>query len=87
MSPPTCSSKGRIYDSVFLASTYRLSAVPQTIFNERGLALVALAWPWAVALKLARYTKQDPVDCALVLRFGVVQRDSDIRYMLPGLEQ
>ena len=54
MSPPTCSPKGRIYDSVFLASTYRLSAVPQTIFNERGLALVALPWPWAVTLKLAR---------------------------------
>ena len=83
--PPTCSPKGRIYDPIFLASTYRLSAAPQTIFNERGLALVAVSWPWAVALKLARYTKQDPVDCAAVLRLGVVQRG--IRWTLPGLEQ
>ena len=83
--PPTCSQKGRTYDPIFLASTYHQSAVPQTIFNERGLALVAVPWPWAIALKLARYTKQDPVDCAAVLRLGLVQRG--IRWTLAGLEQ
>ena len=83
--PPTCSQKGRTYDPIFLASTYSGSAVPQTIFNGRGLALVAVPWPWAVALKLARYTKQDPVDRAAVLRLGLVQRG--IRWTLAGLEQ
>ena len=83
--PPTCSQRGHIFDPIFLASTYRRSAVPQTIFNERGLALVAVPWPWAIALKLARYTKQDPVDCAAVLRLGVMQRG--IHWTLAGLEQ
>jgi len=59
--------------------------VPQTIFSERGLALVAVPWPWAIALKLVRYAKQDPTDCAAVLRLGVAQRG--IRWTLAGLEQ
>ena len=82
--PPTCSPKGRIYDPIFLASMYHRSAVPQMIFNEGGIALFAVPWPWAVSLKLARYTKQDPVDCAAVLRLGVVHRG--IRWTLAGLE-
>ncbi|KAH9056312.1 hypothetical protein EDB87DRAFT_1676114 [Lactarius vividus] len=61
------------------------NSVPQTIFNERGLALVAVPWPWAIALKLVRYAKKDPVDCAAVLRLGFAQRG--IRWTLAGLEQ
>ena len=57
---------------VFYASTQK-NAVPQTIFNERGLALVAVPWPWAVALKLGGHAKQDPTDRAAVLRPGVAQ--------------
>ena len=75
---PTYSTKGHIYHPIFLASTYRRSAVPQAIFNERHLALVVVLWlqrPQAVALKLACYTKQDLVDCASMLHLGVVQRD------------
>ena len=48
--------------------------MPQTIFSERGLALIAVPWPWAIALKLVRHAKQDPTDCAAVLRLGVAQR-------------
>jgi len=59
--------------------------VPQTIFDERGLALVAVPWPWAIALKLVRYAKEDPTDCAAVLRLGFAQ--GDIHRTLAGLEQ
>ena len=33
-----------------------------------------MPWPWAVALKLVRYAKKDPEDCAAVLRLGAFQR-------------
>jgi hypothetical protein len=79
------SQQGRTYDPVFFASTREQNAVPQTIFNERGLALVGVPWPWAFALKLARYTKQDPTDCAAVLRLGAAQRG--IRWTLAGVER
>jgi hypothetical protein len=59
--------------------------VPQTIFNERGLALVAVPWPWAMALKLVRYAKKDPEDCAAILRLGSSQRG--FRWTVPGLER
>ena len=32
-------------------------------FNQCGLTYVTVPWLWVVALKLMRYTKQDPVDC------------------------
>jgi hypothetical protein len=80
-----CSQQGRTYDPIFYASTQRQNAEPQTIFSQRGLALVAVPWPWAIALKLVRYAKQDPIDCAAVLRLGVAQRG--IRWTLAGLEQ
>jgi len=59
--------------------------VLQTTFNERGLSLVTVPWPWAIALKLVCYVKQDPTDCAVVLRLGVAQRS--IWWTLAGLEQ
>jgi hypothetical protein len=59
--------------------------VPQTIFNERGLALIAVPWPWAIALKLVRYAKKDPEDCAAILRMGYSQRG--IRWTVSGLEK
>jgi hypothetical protein len=39
--------------------------------SQHGLALVAVPWPWVIVLKLVRYTKQDPVDCAVALRLHV----------------
>jgi len=82
---PHCSQQGRTYDPVFCASTHHQNSVPQTIFSERGLALVAVPWPWAIALKLVRYAKEDPTDCAAVLRLGVAQ--GGIRWTLASLEQ
>jgi len=73
------------YDPIFDASTQNQNAVGQTTFYERGLALIAVPWPWATALKLMRHTKQDTTDWAAVLRLGVVQRT--IRWTLAGLEQ
>jgi hypothetical protein len=81
----SCSQQERTYDPIFYASTQPQNAEPQTIFSQRGLALVAVPWPWAIALKLVRYMKQDPSDCAAVLRLGVAQRG--IRWTLAGLEQ
>jgi len=40
---------------------------------------------WAIALKLVRYAKQDPTDCAVVLRLGIAQ--GGIRWTLARLEQ
>jgi hypothetical protein len=42
-------------------------------------------WPWAVALKLVRYLKQDPTDCAAVLRLGSAQRG--FRWTVDALEK
>ena len=61
------------------------NAVPQTVFNERGLALVAVPRPWVIALKLVRYAKQDPTNCPVVIRLGVAQRT--ICWTLAGLER
>ena len=46
---------------------YYGSTALQMIFNEHGLALIAVLWLWAVVLKLIYYVKQDPVDYAVVL--------------------
>ncbi|KAI9451245.1 hypothetical protein F5148DRAFT_1240066 [Russula earlei] len=83
--PLAVDQQGRTYDPIFYASTRDQNAVPQTIFDERGLALVAVPWPWAMALKLVRYEKKDPEDCAAVLRLGFSQRG--IRWTIAGLEQ
>jgi len=75
----------RTYDPIFYAATRPQNAEPQTIFNGRGLALVAVPWPWAMALKLVRYEKKDPDDCAAIIRLGFAQRG--IRWTVAGLEQ
>jgi hypothetical protein len=80
-----CSKQGRTYDPVFYDSLRQHNVGPQTIFDSQGLALVAVPWPWAMALKLIRYEKQDPADCAAVLRLGVAQHG--IRWTCEGIEQ
>ncbi|KAH9974907.1 hypothetical protein BGW80DRAFT_1457865 [Lactifluus volemus] len=76
---------GQMYDPIYTASIRENNAAPQTIFNERGLRLVAVPWPWAVALKLVRYEKNDPPDCAAVLRLGFKERG--ICWTLQSMEQ
>ena len=44
-----------------------------------------MPWPWALALKLVRYAKKDPEDCAAILRLGYSQRG--IRWTVDGLEK
>jgi hypothetical protein len=68
------SQQCRRYDPIFYDATQTKNTAALTIFSERGLALVAVPWPWAVALKLVRYAKKDPEDCAAVLRLGAFQR-------------
>jgi hypothetical protein len=46
----------------------------EMFFSQRGLALVAVPWYWGVALKVARYSKDDPDDCAAILHFARLQR-------------
>ncbi|KAF8495975.1 hypothetical protein F5888DRAFT_1615178 [Russula emetica] len=72
--PLAVDQKGQRYDPIFYDATQQQNAAALSIFNERGLALVAVPWPWAVALKLVRYAKKDPVDCGAVLRLGSLQR-------------
>jgi len=79
------SPQGRTYDPIFHAATRPQNAEPQTIFSARGLALVAVPWPWAMALKLVRYEKKDPDDCVAIIRLGFAQRG--IRWTVAGLEQ
>jgi hypothetical protein len=83
--PWALDQQSRTYDPIYHESTLQQNAAAQTIFNERGLALVAVPWPWAIALKLVRYAKKDPEDCAAVLRLGACQRG--IRWTVSGLEQ
>jgi len=59
--------------------------MPQTIFSEWGLALIAVLWPWAIALKLVCYMKQDLTNCATVLCLSIAQHS--IRWTLAGLKQ
>lgn len=72
--PLALDQQGHKFDPIFYDATQKQNATALTIFNEPGLALVAVPWPWAVALKLVRYAKKDPEDCGAVLRLGSFQR-------------
>jgi hypothetical protein len=72
--PWALDQQGSKYDPIFFDAIQQQSSAPLTIFSERGLAIVAVPWPWAVALKLVRYAKKDPDDCGAVLRLGSLQR-------------
>lgn len=50
-----------------------------TIFQAHGLHLIAVPWMWAIALKLVRYQKNDPMDVAAIIRMAMRR--------LPHLEQ
>jgi len=77
--------QGRSYDPIFYTATWPQNAEPQTIFNGRGLALVAMPWPWSMRLKLVRYEKKDPDDCPATICLGFAQRC--IRWTVASLEQ
>jgi hypothetical protein len=58
----------------------------EMFFSERGLALVAVPWYWGVALKVARYSKNDPDDCAAILHFARLQHGMHRQLAVPDLE-
>jgi hypothetical protein len=59
----------------------------EMLFSERGLALVAVPWYWGVALKVVRYSKNDPEDCAALLRLARLQRAMHRQWAVPDLER
>jgi hypothetical protein len=59
---------------------------PEILFSKRGLALVAVPWYWGVALKVARYSKNDPDDCAALLRHVRLQRGMHSQWAVADLE-
>jgi hypothetical protein len=63
------------------------SVKAQILFSERGLALVAVPWYWGVALKVARYSKNDPDDCAAILHFARLQRGMQRQWVVADLER
>ncbi|KAI0027190.1 hypothetical protein K488DRAFT_91179 [Vararia minispora EC-137] len=40
----------------------------RTLFSAPGLRLIAITWPWALALKLARYAAADAADARAIVR-------------------
>ncbi|KAL6306571.1 hypothetical protein BKA93DRAFT_816389 [Sparassis latifolia] len=65
---------GKLYDPVWADAMTPMNRRLNTIFSSPGLVLVAVSWPWAVALKLVRFQKHDPEDIANILRLGRSQR-------------
>jgi len=59
----------------------------EMLFSERGLALVAVPWYWGVALKAARYSKNDPGDCAAILHLARLQRGMHRQWAVADLER
>ena len=59
----------------------------EVLFNQRGLALVAVPWYWGVALKVARYSKNDPDDCAAILHLARLQRGMHRPWAVADLER
>jgi len=83
--PMAYDQQDRTYGPIFFTATRPRNAEPQTIFNGRNLALVAVPWPWVMALNLVRYEKKDPDECAAIIRLGFAHRG--IRWTVAGLEQ
>jgi hypothetical protein len=68
------SSSGNSYDPIYTASIQPNNTHLHTVFSSPNsmLTLVSVTPFWAVALKLVRYTKWDPGDICLLLRFASV---------------
>lgn len=63
-----------MYDPIWTDATTPTNMAINTIFSSPGLVLVGVSWSWAVALKLVRYQKYDPLDIAQILQLGRRQR-------------
>ena len=75
MIPNSQSSESGIeYDPIYSDAVHPSNFVHNTLFTANNLTLVGITLPWAIALKLVRYTMFDPSDTCvmlrLVIRFG-----------------
>ncbi|KAI0073976.1 hypothetical protein K474DRAFT_1692423 [Panus rudis PR-1116 ss-1] len=68
--PMATDSKGRPYDPIYYDAINPNNIANNSIYSSRGLLLIGVTWPWAVALKLVRYQKDDPTDIAHILTLG-----------------
>ncbi|KAH9933702.1 hypothetical protein B0H21DRAFT_813584 [Amylocystis lapponica] len=71
---PKSDAYGKQYDPIWTDAMSQTNMAINTIFSAPGLVLVGVSWSWAVALKLVRYEKYDPVDIAHILQLGRRQR-------------
>ncbi|KII84935.1 hypothetical protein PLICRDRAFT_57436 [Plicaturopsis crispa FD-325 SS-3] len=60
----------RTYDPIYHASIQANNVHLNTIYSSPGLALIAVAPFWGVALKMVRYAKDDPEDIKEMLIHG-----------------
>lgn len=67
---PPCSQYGQLIDPIYQDAIQPGNVYLNTIYDGPGLMLVGVSWPWAVALKLVRYQKDDPNDIAAILSLG-----------------
>ncbi|KAN0111863.1 hypothetical protein V8E52_008069 [Russula decolorans] len=77
---------GQTYDPIYHDSIDPQNIKDERLFSQRGLALVAVPWYWVVALKVARYSKNDPDDCAAILHFARLQRGISRQWAVADLE-
>ncbi|EPQ56863.1 hypothetical protein GLOTRDRAFT_127257 [Gloeophyllum trabeum ATCC 11539] len=68
--PMAQTRSGEVYDPLYTSAMSASNLSRNIIFSSPGLTLIAVSWPWAVALKLVRYQKDDPNDIAAILRLG-----------------
>ena len=64
------SPQGHIYDPIYYDAKQDSNVEMNTIYSSQGLVLISVTMSWGVALKLARYRKEDPVDIVTILRHG-----------------
>ena len=57
-------------DPIYNDAVTPANATQNTVFTSQGLVVIAVSWSWAVALKLVRYKKDDPMDIAAILELG-----------------
>jgi len=65
---PDALGLGPPYDPIYVSSVHSSNIAAQTVYNSPGLLLIAVPPPWGVALKIARYSKDDANDICAILK-------------------
>ncbi|KAK7692552.1 hypothetical protein QCA50_004182 [Cerrena zonata] len=71
--PMAMNERGHHYDPIYKDAVDPRNVGINTIYDSPGLILISVSWSWAVALKLARFQKNDPHDIAQILSLGYRQ--------------